>query len=843
MKNESELEGYCLKCKEKRLIMNPQPEWAANGTPATRGECPVCGTTIYRRGHTPRHDTLPKPEVVAPQKRKTAATAKGRKKSSTKTPAKKGPGSAAGNGRRGTTGARHGAGDGRASANDRRTGNGRRSGNLVIVESPAKARTINRYLGRGYTVKSSVGHVRDLLKSRLSVDVEHDFEPEYRVPNDKRTVVKELQAAAARAERIYLATDPDREGEAIAWHVLEAAEMEPQRTKRVVFQEITRPAVLAAFQQPREIDMDRVNAQQARRILDRLVGYKLSPLLWRKVRGRLSAGRVQSVAVRLVVEREREIDAFDVEEYWSLSAQLSRVPWRHNKPRPFFQAKLHQYQGQEPVLRTEAEVLPHLDRLEEAEWTVGEVRLGQRNRRPAAPFTTSTLQQEASRRLNFGASKTMSVAQQLYEGVDLAEGESVGLITYMRTDSVAVSKDAQEEARRYITTRFNDSYLPDSPPIYKTRSRTAQEAHEAIRPTSVERLPEQVKAHLTRDKFRLYQLIWERFVASQMTPAIYDTVSADVWAGEAGSAWQTRPYLFRATGSTLRFAGFLALYEETEPSDRPDGAENQVPSDLEEREQLDLLRLLPEQHFTQPPPRFSEATLVKALEEYGIGRPSTYATIISTVQQRGYVYMEEKRLRPTETGELVNDLLVEYFPDVMSVDFTARMEDELDEIAEGKPWVPVLAQFYDRFAEKLEIADQSIEKVDLKVETEPVGRACPECGSDLLYREGRFGRFIGCSNFPKCRYTEQVLMKIGVLCPNCGGDLVEKRTRKGNRLFFGCANYPECEWTSWKRPLPQPCPACAGLMVQIDQNTADCTLCGKRQPVALAPAASEVPGA
>jgi DNA topoisomerase I len=821
--SELKLEGYCLKCKEKRLMLNPRAEWAANGAPATRGACPVCGTTIYRRGHTSMHNTLPKPERVAAEKGKTAAAKKSIKKKTGKKSVKKSTREVTGNGRRASS-------------------DGRRSGNLVIVESPAKARTINRYLGRGYTVKSSVGHVRDLLKSRLSVDPERDFEPEYRVPNDKRAVVKQLQEAAARAERIYLATDPDREGEAIAWHVLEAAGMEPQRTKRVVFQEITKPAVLAAFQQPREIDMDRVNAQQARRILDRLVGYKLSPLLWRKVRGRLSAGRVQSVAVRLVVEREREIGSFEVEEYWSLGARLSRIPWRRNQPRPFFQAKLHHYQGQELVLPDEAEVLPHLERLEKAEWTVGEVRLGRRNRRPAAPFTTSTLQQEASRRLNFGASKTMRVAQQLYEGVDLAEGESVGLITYMRTDSVAVSKEAQEEARRYISNRFDDNYIPDSLPVYKTRSKTAQEAHEAIRPTSVERPPEQVKAYLKRDQFQLYKLVWERFVASQMAPAVYDTVSADVWAGEPGSSWQKRPYLFRATGSTLRFAGFLALYEETEPSDRPDGAENQVPADLAEEEQLDMLRLLPEQHFTQPPPRFSEATLVKALEEYGIGRPSTYASIISTIQQRGYVFTEEKRLRPTETGELVNDLLVEYFPDVMSVDFTARMEDELDEIAEGKPWVPVLEQFYGRFAEKLEIADQSIEKVDLKAEVEPVGRVCPECGSELLYREGRFGRFIGCSNFPKCRYTEQILTKIGVPCPNCGGDLVEKRTRKGNRLFFGCANYPECEWTSWKRPLPQPCRACSGLMVQIDQNTAECTQCGRRQPVTQLEPVHEAPG-
>ena len=791
-------------------------EWAANGTPATRGECPVCGTTIYRRGATPAHETLPKPDIIATPK--AATKKKAAKKSKTK---------------------KQGKGDKTATKAAKTTkttasSNGRRRGKLVVVESPAKARTIGKYLGSGFTVRSSVGHVRDLLKSRLSVDVDNSFLPEYRVPNDKRDTVKALKAAAEKAEQIFLATDPDREGEAIAWHVLEAAEMDPARTQRVVFQEITRPAILAAFQNPRAIDMDRVDAQQARRILDRLVGYKLSPLLWRKVRGRLSAGRVQSVAVRLVVEREREINQFEPEEYWTLEAELSQHVHRQAKPpRPFFKARLHQLNGADPVLTTEADVLPHLDQLESAEWTVGEVRLGKRTRRPAAPFTTSTLQQEASRRLNSGTSKTMRIAQQLYEGVDIGQNESLGLITYMRTDSVSVSAEAQKETRGYIKKRFGQDYLPDKPPVYKTRSKTAQEAHEAIRPTSVLRIPGEIKQHLSRDQFRLYSLIWDRFVASQMAPAVYDTVSVDIMAGQPGSALAKRPYLFRATGSTLQFPGFLALYEETEPADRPENGENPVPANLQEQEQLDLLRLLPEQHFTQPPPRYSEATLVKELEENGIGRPSTYASIISTIQQRGYVTVEEKRLVPTETGELVNDILVEHFPDVMSVDFTARLEDELDEIADGKAWVPIIGNFYARFAKRLAKADAALPKLDLKPETEPVGRDCPLCGSPLLYREGRFGRFIGCSTFPTCRFTEQILTKVGVACPKCkSGDLVEKRTRKGNRLFFGCSNYPDCDWTSWKRPLPAPaCRLCGGLLVQLDKNTAECTQCGERQTV------------
>ena len=787
--SKEKLIGYCFKCKEKQEILDPKAEWAANGSPGTRGTCAVCGGTIYKTGYTPAHEGLTKPKITRPKKKKKEVPRRGR---------------------------------------------------LVIVESPAKAKTIGRYLGRGYTVKSSVGHVRDLLKSRLSVDVDDSYTPEYRVPNDKRQVVRDLKEAAAKAKEIYLATDPDREGEAIAWHVLESAEMEPERTKRVVFHEITKPAIEAAFLQPRDIDMERVNAQQARRILDRLVGYKLSPLLWRKVRGRLSAGRVQSVAVRLIVEREREIDAFDAEEYWSVQAELSQQKYDNGREeRPYFTAKFHKFKGEDPVLDSETAVQPHLDALEEAHWSVGEVRLGQRTRRPAAPFTTSTLQQEASRKLNFGASKTMRIAQQLYEGVDLkGEAGTTGLITYMRTDSVTVSKESQNEARSYIDEKFGAEFVPAEPPTYKTKAKAAQEAHEAIRPTSVSRIPKFIKSQLTRDQNRLYRLIWERFVASQMAPALYDTVSTDIYAGEKGVAAVERPYLFRATGSTLRFAGFLALYEETKPEDKPDDddLEHPVPPDLQDDEVLDLLQLLPEQHFTQPPARYSEASLVKAMEEHGIGRPSTYAAIMSTVQKRGYVKSKDKRLVPTKTGRVVNDLLVEHFPNVMSVDFTARLEDELDQIAEGdKQWVPVVDGFYREFAANLAVADEAIEKIDLQREPELVGRACPKCEEPLVYREGRYGRFIGCSNFPKCRHTEQVLVKVGVDCPDCAdGDLIEKRTRRG-RVFYGCSNYPEWEWTNWKRPLPQPCPVCEGLMVQVKEDTAECTKCGERSDVAIVP--------
>jgi len=765
------VEAYCVKCKVKRTIKDPQPTWTKTGTPATKGVCPVCGTGLYKMGRTAAHQGLEPPVVE--------------KKA-------------------------------RARAN-------KRHGKLVIVESPAKARTLSRYLGKGYRVRASVGHVRDLLRSQLSVDVEGDFQPKYRVPNEKRQVVKELKQEAAKAEEVYLATDPDREGEAIAWHLLEAADIDEERARRVVFHEITRNAIAEAFKSPRGIDMKLVDAQQARRILDRLVGYNLSPLLWSKVRSRLSAGRVQSVALRLVVEREREIRDFKPEEYWSIDGEFL-----HPEKPPAFVARLIKVGGDAVKIGDESAARALMERLKGAKYAVREVRRSQRERKPQAPFTTSTLQQSASRRLGFTARRTMAVAQQLYEGIELGSGEAVGLITYMRTDSVAVSSQAQQEARRVIAALYGQEYLPAKPPIYRPRSKRAQEAHEAIRPTSVARKPSDLKDDLSRDQFRLYQLIWSRFVASQMRPAIYDTLRVEVIGHGRGEE-----YIFRVSASSLRFPGFLKVYKDVrnglngKPS-RDDELQtnmNRLP-DLRQGDPLQLQRLIPEQHFTQPPPRFTDATLIRALEEHGIGRPSTYAPILTTLLNRGYVERKEKRLYPTEIGELVNDLLVEHFPGVVDVGFTAKMEERLDEIASGsRRWVEVVRQFYEPFAQQLERAREVMPEA--RAEPEKIDRPCPRCGKDLVIRHGRFGKFIGCSDFPTCRYTEPWLERIGVLCPQCGGELVERRTRKG-RVFFGCENYPECDFSSWKRPLPEPCPNCQGLLVVENREHARCTQCDRR---------------
>ncbi len=776
-----ELHAYCMKCKTQRPISEPEAVFTKSAQPATSGKCGVCGTTLYRMGATPAHEHLTPPEPTTTPRKK-----KGKK------PAK--------------------------TANSTAQ---RRRGKLVIVESPAKARTIGNYLGKGYKVKASVGHVRDLLKSQLSVDVDNDFEPRYRVPNDKRDVVKELKAAAAQAQEVYLATDPDREGEAIAWHLIAAAEIEEDRAHRVEFNEVTKQAVLDAFAEPREIDIDRVNAQQARRILDRLVGYELSPLLWKKVRPRLSAGRVQSVAVRLVVEREREIDAFEPQEYWTIDADLARTVERKDPNRQNFIARLHRIRGEEFELPNEESVKPILADLEEAEYLVNKIKIGQRKRKAAPPFITSTLQQEASHRLGFTARKTMRVAQQLYEGIDIGNGGEVGLITYMRTDSTHISTQAQDEARQFIVETYGQDYLPKKPNVYTKKAKGAQEAHEAIRPTGVMRTPEALKSYLNREQQRLYRLIWQRFVASQMAPAIYDTIRVDVLAGESGA---DHPYHFRASGSTLRFQGFLAVYADAPDEDNPPDEDlDRLFPPLVEGDLLDLLALLPEQHFTQPPPRYTEATLVKALEDYGIGRPSTYATILNTIQNRGYVVRDAKRLLPTEVGVVVNDLLVEHFPEIVDVNFTANMENDLDRIADGqREWVPVLHEFYEPFKAEVEWARENVPNVELG--NEEIGRACPECGKPLIIRWGRFGKFIGCSDFPTCRYTEPWLEKIGVTCPEDGGDLVERKTRKG-RTFYGCINYPECEWTSWKRPLPEPCPVCGSLLVVQNKQWAQCIKC------------------
>lgn len=809
------LEAYCVKCKQTRAMTNGQAVFMSNARPAARGECSVCGTGLFKIGATPDHAALPVP-VAARQSKRT--TAKNSKRSTA---------------------------SGKTTAATRATVPlGKRSGKLVIVESPAKARTVGRFLGKGYTVKASVGHVRDLLKSQLSVDVDNNFAPTYRVTNDQRKTVKDLQAEVARAKEVYLATDPDREGEAIAWHLVEATGIQPEQGKRVVFHEITQDAVSEAFTHPRQLNMDLVNAQQTRRILDRLVGYKISPLLWERVRGRTSAGRVQSVAVRLVVEREREIEVFVAVEYWSIHARLAQIETRSRQPRPDFLAKLHRLRGEEVDLRSQPTTQAVVDDLAGAQYLVTAVREGERRRRPAAPFTTSTLQQEASRKLGFGARQTMRAAQQLYEGIDIGNNEQIGLITYMRTDSVSVSKQAQQEARDFIVKRYGAEYAPPTPPVYKTRAKGAQEAHEAIRPTSVLRTPETVARHLNREQRLLYDLIWKRFVASQMEAALYDTISVDIaglpqrsYAALAAAAaaalaetLDVPDYLFRASGSRVRFAGFLSVYEEGHDENgrkNGDGSDddegNWLPA-LHQGELLDLLVLLPEQHFTQPPPRYTEASLVKALEENGIGRPSTYAPIMSTIQSRGYVDQREKRLFPTDLGFVVNDQLVQHFPDVFDVGFTARLEEALDEIADdGRDWVEVLRGFYTPFAGQLSAAEATMQRAE--VQAQPIGEPCPQCGHDLVLRFGRYGKFIACSNYPECRYTRPLVMKTGAGCPKCRqGELVERRSKKG-RTFYGCDRYPECDFVVWQRPLKTACPDCGGLLTQSGKERARCTVC------------------
>jgi DNA topoisomerase-1 len=744
---------------------NPQAVFTSTRTPATRGECSVCGTKQFQMGLTDAHDGLVPPEVMKPRKRK-------------KTPS--------------------------------------RSGKLVIVESPAKARTIGRFLGKGYTVKASVGHVRDLLRSQLSVDLENNFQPKYRIPNEKRPLVKELKAAAARAEEVYLATDLDREGEAIAWHLLESAEIEPAIARRVVFHEITRPAIEHAFNNPRDINMDLVNAQQGRRILDRLVGYSISPLLWRKVRSRLSAGRVQSVALRLVVERDREIENFIPEEYWSIEAELTP-----DDAQNLFIANLVRIDDVKPILGCENDITPILVDMETAQYVVSKVKIGERKQKPGAPFTTSTLQQSASRRLRFTARKTMRIAQQLYEGVDVSGRGQTGLITYMRTDSTNVSEIAQNEAREYISSLLGTDFIPSKPPKYKSKSKGAEEAHEAIRPTSVMRTPKSIKDRLTRDQYRLYQLIWQRFVASQMTSAVYDTVSVEV-TGKT----EEHKYLLRASGSVIKFPGFLAIMKDAKPNDQIEGSkenEQPIPKGLQKDQNLDLIRLIPEQHFTQSPPRYTDASLVRALEEFGIGRPSTYAAILSTLQNRGYVVRDGRKLIATETGFIVNDLLIDHFPDIVDVGFTAKMMKNLDQVAVGKQsWVDIVRVFWGPFSKQVKLAEEAMP--EMKTEPEKIGRNCPECGSELIIRFGRHGKFIGCPTFPKCSYTEPLVEKIGVNCPKDGGEIVKRKTRKG-RTFYGCENYPDCDYTSWQLPLKTPCPGCGGLIVATNRHRAVCSQC------------------
>jgi len=747
---------------------------------------------------------------------------------------------------------------------------------LVVVESPTKAKTLERYLGPDYTVRASFGHIRDLPKSKLGVDTEREFEPEYVVPEDSEKHVRALRAALKKADDLVLATDFDREGEAIAYHVAEVLKIDPAAAKRVTFTEITRDAILEAFQSPRAIDLRLVEAQQARRILDRLVGYRLSPVLWKKVRPGLSAGRVQSVALRLIVDRDREIAAFVPVEYWSVDVRLT--PEGDEAP---FAARLIEIPDGKLAtspdkkgitLSAEADAALHAGRLREAAYRVREVREKEVKRNPAPPFTTSTLQQEAARKLGFGARRTMRLAQQLYEGIDLPGEGRVGLITYMRTDSTTIAESALREIAEVVRTEFGAAYALKQPRRYKAKQRGAQEAHEAIRPTSAMRTADRVAGALDKGQLALYRLIWQRTVASQMSEARFDQVSVDIEA----SAGDDR-YLLRATGQTMTFDGFRRVYFEGRDDTADEDAESALPR-LTAEQVLRLLEVLPEQHFTQPPPRFTEASLVKALEELGIGRPSTYASIISTLQDRGYVRLEERRFFPEDVGEVVTDLLKEFFPDVVDVNFTAKMEEDLDEIAEGSlRWVQVLDEFYGPFERLLEknegeiqrfeeVLDEScplcpqegrapghlviklgrygkfigcsnwpdcsyIRNLDGQERKEPevLEETCPECGKPLAKKWGRFGQFIGCTGYPECRYIKREEQKTGVKCPKCGqGDLVVKRARRGKRgsLFYGCNRYPECDFTVGQRPVPDPCPSCGSLMVQQKDGTTKCTSCG-----------------
>src|SRR5437879_847253 len=709
---------------------------------------------------------------------------------------------------------------------------------LVVVESPTKVKTIQKYLNSSFIVKASMGHVRDLPKSQLGVDPKKGFKPKYVVSPGKKKVLDELKKAATKADTLYGATDPDREGEAIGWHLAQELDVDKKNVYRIAFNEITERAVKAAFTKPGRIDLKKVDAQQARRVLDRLVGYSLSPLLWDKIRRGLSAGRVQSVAVRLIVDREREIQAFVPVEYWTLHARLkATLP-------PEFTASLREVDGEKAALTDEASTRAVMARLDGARFVVRSVTRGERKKNPAPPFITSTLQQDAGRKLGFSAKKTMTVAQQLYEGIEMGEEGPVGLITYMRTDSVRIAAEAQAEARQWATERLGAEYVPDAPPVYKSRG-SAQEAHEAVRPSDVTREPKALTRFLGKDQLALYRLIWERFMASQLMPALYDTVAADIEANGT---------VFRAQGQTLKFKGFTAVYVESrEDGDAAgeDDAESAVPN-LEEGEVLALLALDPKQHFTQAPPRFTEASLIKTLEELGIGRPSTYASILGTIiNERGYVSRERRTLFPTQLGIEVTDLLMPFFRDIMDVEFTAQMEGELDKVEEGElAWVDAVQDFYKPFQKDLAEAKKHMRNMKGGVET---GEACPECGEALKERWGRFGKFIACSAYPECKYKKNLPgserpedeptdeecptcerpmvikpgrfgkfiacsgypeckttkpVTLGIACPKCeSGQLVERRSRKG-KTFFGCSPYPHCDFVLWQRPVTEPCPKC-----------------------------------
>ncbi len=671
---------------------------------------------------------------------------------------------------------------------------------LVIVESPAKSRTLGKILGRGYTIKASLGHVRDLPRGQMGVDVENGFVPRYVVPRAKTKLVNELKQATQDASAIYLATDPDREGEAIAWHLSEVTKTDRKPYYRVVFREITEEAVKSAFQDPREIDMQLVDAQQARRILDRLVGYNISPLLWKKVRKRLSAGRVQSVAVKIIVDREREIQAFKPEEYWVIEVELSKKTEKLS-----FRATLVGLVGGKKLdVHTQKESEELRKALEKAIYDVLKVSTRKVTRQPAPPFTTSTLQQEAWRKLRFSAKQTMAIAQQLYEGLPVGKEGNVGLITYMRTDSTRVAESAVTETAAFIREKYGPEYLPPRPRAFTTRSRGAQEAHEAIRPTRTRREPASIKKYLNNTQFRLYDLIWKRMVASQMAAALFDNTTVDI------EAKNHDVYLLRTAASVNTFPGFMTLYSEGK-DEVEEESKASLPG-LTKGDELKLLGIFPEQRFTQPPPRYTEATLVKNLEQFGIGRPSTYAPTISTIQDREYVNKVKGIFQPTELGFATNDLLVQHFPDIINIKFTADMENELDDIAsQEREWPDVIQDFYTPFEKDLEKAVQTAEKV--KLADELTGEACPKCGKPLVVKTGRFGKFIACSGYPECKHTQSFQVKLEAKCPKCGKEIVQRISKK-RRTFYGCSGYPDCDFITNFKPLTKPCPQCGSLLTQ-----------------------------
>lgn len=665
---------------------------------------------------------------------------------------------------------------------------------LVIVESPAKAKTIERYLGKKYKVKASMGHLRDLPKSQMGIDIENNYDPKYITIRGKGPVLKELKSAAKKAKKIYLAADPDREGEAIAWHLAHTLNVDIHSDCRVVFNEITKDAIKESFKHPRSINMDLVDAQQARRVLDRLVGYNISPLLWKKVKKGLSAGRVQSVAMRMIIDREKEILDFEPEEYWTIGADFL-------KGKDAFEASFYGIGSEKGELKSEQDVNNILSQLKGNKFTVASVTKKERKRNPAPPFITSSLQQEAARKLNFRAKKTMMLAQQLYEGIDLGKEGTVGLITYMRTDSTRISEVAQAEASQYITTEYGENFVQTETRKEKKQS-NAQDAHEAIRPTSTMKVPDRVKEFLSRDQFRLYKLIWERFIASQMAPAIMDTMSVDLKNGDV---------TFRATGSKVKFPGFMKVY--VEGSDDQVEEKDKFLPDLKEGDEVVKKDIEPKQHFTQPPPRYTEARLVRTLEELGIGRPSTYAPTLDTIQKRGYVSLDNKRFVPTELGEIVDGLIREFFPDILDLEFTAKMEQDLDHVEDGKVnWVKVIDEFYQDFEKHLVKAEKEMQEVEIK--DEPAGEDCDQCGNPMVFKMGRYGKFMACSNFPDCRNTKAIVKDIGVKCPKCEeGNIIERKSKK-RRIFYGCDRFPECDFLSWDKPLARSCPKCDKLLVE-----------------------------